>query len=405
MSADVNSLSDSYVMNTYRRYPATFVEGSGMYLYDASGEKYLDFVAGIAVVSLGHSHPKVTEAVSSQIKRLAHVSNLYYTEPMARLAEKLCDLLGWEDGRVFFCNSGAEANECAIKLVRKRSRLEFGQGRFETIAALDSFHGRTLETLAATGQPKKWEPFTPLPPGFRHVSYDDLPALEDAVDDSVCSILLEPVQGEGGIVVPSPDYLPGVRKICDAHDLGFIADEVQTGLGRTGEWFGFQESGAVPDVITLAKALGNGLPIGACAARGDHAEAFEPGDHATTLGGGPVVCAAALAVLDTLESEGLVPRAKEIGKYLGALLDGLNGSHSSVTGVRGKGLLLAVQLSGDFARNVAEDCLEQGLLINDVGSSTLRLCPPLIVEQEQCTQAVSILSEVLSRFDGNEVSS
>lgn len=387
------------LMNTYRRYPVTFTRGQGMYLFDESGRRYLDFVAGIAVTALGHSHPAVAGAVARQASLLTHVSNLYYTQPMAELSDKLCELLGWEDGRVFFANSGAEANECAIKLVRKWSREKYSAERYETVAAFGSFHGRTLETLAATGQPKKWEPFTPLPPGFRHVLFDDLPALEGAIDESVSSILLEPVQGEGGVVVPADDYLPGVRKICDAGDLAFIADEVQTGLGRTGQWFGFQESDSVPDVITLAKALGNGLPIGACVARGEHAETFQPGDHATTMGAGPVVCVAALTVLGVIESDGLVERSKKMGSYLSGLLREMSEAHDCVKQVRGKGLLIAVQLSGDFARDVAEAALQKGLLVNDVAPASLRLCPPLIVDEAQCDEAVGILSGVLRAFD------
>lgn len=387
-------------MNTYKRYPATFVKGEGMHLYDDSGRKYLDFVAGIAVTALGHSHPAVVEAISKQAAELTHVSNLYFTKPMADLSEKLCELLDWDDGRVFFANSGAEANECAIKLVRKWSREKYSATRFETVAAMGSFHGRTLETLAATGQPKKWELFKPLPPGFRHVAFDDLGALEGAIDENVASILLEPVQGEGGVVVPTDDYLPGVRKICDAGDLAFVADEVQTGLGRTGWWFAFQESGAVPDVITLAKALGNGLPIGACIARGELAETFQPGDHATTMGAGPVVCAAALTVLRVIESEGLVERSKELGDYLQGLLRRLIEVHDSVEEVRGKGLLIAVELTGEFARDVSERALEQGLLVNDVAPNAVRICPPLIVQKSQCDEAVEILSSVLREFDG-----
>lgn len=388
------------LMNTYKRYPATFVRGEGMYLHDDAGRKYLDFVAGIAVTALGHSHPAVVEAIAKQAAELTHVSNLYYTKPMADLSEKLCELLDWDDGRVFFANSGAEANECAIKLVRKWSREKYSGERFETIATMGSFHGRTLETLAATGQPKKWESFTPLPPGFRHVAFDDLGALEGAIDEKVASVLLEPVQGEGGVVVPDEGYLPGVRKICDAGDLAFVADEVQTGLGRTGWWFAFQESGAVPDVITLAKALGNGLPIGACIARGEFAETFQPGDHATTMGAGPVVCAAALTVLRVIESEGLVERSKDIGGYLQGLLRNMIEAHSCVEEVRGKGLLLAVELSGDFARDVSERALERGLLVNDVAPNAVRICPPLIVQKSECDRAAEILSKVFGEFDG-----
>jgi acetylornithine aminotransferase len=378
-------------MPTYRRYPVTFARGKGFYLYDETGRPYLDFVAGVAVTALGHAHPAVTEAVARQAGRLVHTSNLYYTEPMADLAQRLTGLLGWRDGRVFFANSGAEANECALKLVRKASRKP------ETIAAWGSFHGRTMQTLAATGQPAKWEAFQPLPERFVHVAYDDAPAVEEAVTDATAAILLEPVQGEGGVVVPGDGYLPAVRSICDARGLALILDEVQTGLGRTGEWFGFQAYGdaAVPDVISLAKALGNGFPIGACVARGQYATAFGPGDHATTVGGGPVVCSAALAVLDTIERDGLVERAGKVGDYLRQSLNGLVENYELPVAVRGRGLLLALQLGSDAARDVAMAALSEGLLVNDVAPSVLRFCPPLIIGEAECDEAVDVLAKVL----------
>lgn len=396
---DIKDVVSRRVMNTYRRYPVTLIRGEGMHLFDDAGRRYLDFTAGIAVVAVGHSHPKITEAVTKQISTLTHVSNLYYTEPMAKLADRLLNLLGWTDGRVFFANSGAEANECAIKLVRKWARGKYEDDRYETIATLGSFHGRTLETLAATGQPKKWEGFTPLPPGFKHVAYNDASAIESAIDSKVASVLLEPVQGEGGVVVPGDDYLPAVRKVCDTHGLAFIADEVQTGLGRIGHWFGFQSSGSEPDVITLAKALGNGLPVGACAAQGEFAEALVPGDHATTVGGGPVICAAALAVLDIIEGDGLVENAARMGAALKTELESMASRRSVVKEIRGKGLLLAVQLNDEVARDVVTKCMKRGLLVNDVLPSAIRISPPLIVEQDQCDEAVSILDEVLAGFD------
>lgn len=395
---NTQELADARVMPSYRRLPVTFVRGEGMYLYDESARQYLDFVAGVAVTALGHAHPAVTQAVASQATRLVHTSNLYYTQPMAQLADRICDLLGWDDGRVFFANSGAEANECAIKLVRRWAGTNFGPDRYGTIAALGAFHGRTLETLAATGQPAKWKPFSPLPPGFTHVAYDDAAAVEAAITGRESSVLLEPVQGESGVIVPSLDYLPAIRKVCSAHDLAFIADEVQTGLGRTGEWFGFQLSGAVPDVITLAKALGNGLPIGACAARGPWAEAFAPGDHATTIGGGPVICAASLAVLEVMYSEKLVENARLVGAYLKELLEGLVRTHEVVDSVRGVGLLLAVQLKSDLAQQVVTASLEKGLLVNNVTASAVRLCPPLIVNRSQCEEAVDLLGRVLEEL-------
>jgi acetylornithine/N-succinyldiaminopimelate aminotransferase len=393
------SLTEERLMTTYRRQPVTFVRGEGMFLYDAEGKEYLDFVAGVAVVALGHAHPAVAEAIADQAKTLVHTSNLYFTEPMVRLAERLCEVLGWPDGRVFFANSGAEANECAIKLIRKWSREKYSAERYETIAAHGSFHGRTFETLAATGQPQKWEPFTPLPAGFVHVPFDDSDAISRAVTDKTAAVMLEPILGEGGVIVPSEDYLPAVRKICDNSKLAFIGDEVQTGLGRTGSWFAFQESGAAPDVITIAKALGNGLPIAACVARGEFAEVFAPGDHATTMGGGPVVCRAALTVLDVIDSEGLVENARLMGKRLIDGLSSLAESSELVVEARGKGLLLALELEKEVAGQVVMAALEEGLLVNEVGPSRLRLSPPLIVAEQHCERAIDILRRVIARVE------
>lgn len=396
MSNEITGLADRWTMPTYKRLPVTFVRGEGMRLFDESGRGYLDCVAGIAVNALGHSHPAVVSAIAEQSSKLIHTSNLYYTGPMAELAHRLCGLLGWDDGRVFFGNSGAEANECALKLVRRWAGDRYGADRYGTIAALNSFHGRTLETLAATGQPAKWKPFLPLPVGFTHVEFDHPGALEDAITGAESSVLLEPVQGEAGVIVPSDGYLPFARELCDEHNLALILDEVQTGFGRTGDMFAFQHAGAVPDVITLAKALGNGLPIGACVARGEFAEAFQVGDHATTMGGNALACAVALAVIDTIESEGLVANSREMGAYLMQQLQELAGRQPAVTGVRGRGLLVALQLDSECAWDAVLACLEKGLLVNNVSPSALRLCPPLILTKADCDEAVGILDEVLT---------
>jgi acetylornithine/N-succinyldiaminopimelate aminotransferase len=398
-TAPMKSVTEERLMSTYRRQPVTFVRGQGMFLYDESGKEYLDFVAGVAVVALGHAHPAVAEAIAKQARTLVHTSNLYFTEPMVRLAERLCDVLGWPDGKVFFANSGAEANECAMKLIRKWSREKYSPERYETIAANGSFHGRTFETLAATGQPLKWETFSPLPAGFTHVPFDDVDALSAAITDRTAAVMLEPVLGEGGVIVPSDDYLPAVRRVCDEHGLMFVADEVQTGLGRTGNWFAFQESGAAPDVITIAKALGNGLPVAACVARGEFAEVFQPGDHATTMGGGPVVCAAALKVLEVIESEGLVENARKLGQQFQSELASMAEKFELVKEVRGKGLLLALELQKEVARDLVTEALEAGLLVNELGPNRIRLSPPLIVEQEHCDRAVELLSGVISRME------
>ncbi|MGH2726865.1 MAG: acetylornithine transaminase [Actinomycetota bacterium] len=384
----------AYHMHVYGRQPVAFARGEGVRLWDVEGREYLDFVAGIAVMSVGHSHPKVVAAVREQIGRLTHVSNLYYTEAQIRLAERLHGLLGW--GRVFFGNSGAEANECAMKLARRWQRENGRPERAGVVAALGSFHGRTVATLAATGQPHKHEPFAPLPPELvHHVPLNDADALDAALKDDIGALLLEVVQGEGGINPASPEYLKAARELCDERGMLLIFDEVQTGLGRTGRWFGFQHSGVVPDVVTLAKALGGGLPIGACVAREDVADAFKPGDHATTFGGGPVPCAAALAVLDVIESEELVANSARMGERLVARLRDALADVPAVTEVRGVGLLVGVQLAGEHAKDVVDAARGRGLLVNNVRPDTVRLSPPLIVEETDVDRAVAILTDAI----------
>jgi acetylornithine/N-succinyldiaminopimelate aminotransferase len=376
------------LMHTYPTPPVTFVRGQGSYLWDDQGRRYLDFLCGLAVTSLGHAHPAVADAIAEQARTLVHVSNLYGSVPGSEVAATLDRLLGG-GGRVFLCNSGAEANECAIKLARKWG----GYGRFGVISAYGSFHGRTLATLHATGQPTKHEAFQPLPEGFRHVAWDDLDALEAAIDPSVAAVLLEPVQGEGGVNPATAEYFAGVRALCDDRDLLFMVDEVQTGLGRTGHWFGFQRLAVRPDVVTMAKALGNGMPIGACWARAQVADAFVPGDHATTYGGQPLAAAAARATLAVMESEDVPARAQAAGERLRHDLAALAG----VAGVRGVGLLLAVELSGKRAKRVAALALDAGLVVNPVTETALRLAPPLLVSPEELDEAVAILAAVLQQ--------
>jgi len=379
-------------MQVYGRQPVGFVRGQGCLLWDTEGREYLDFLSGIAVMSVGHSHPVVVEAVTKQIGTLTHVSNLFYTEPQIRLAERLHALLGW--GRAFFANSGAEANECALKLARKWSALAHGTPRSGVVAALGSFHGRTFSTLAATGQPAKHEPFMPLPPWFTHVPFNDLDALDQAVDERTSAVLLEVVQGEGGVQLATPEFMAAARKACDDHGALLVVDEVQTGLGRTGRWFAFEHTGIVPDIVTLAKALGGGLPIGACIAREEVADAFAPGDHATTFGGGPVVCAAALAVLDVIEREGLVERAAAMGELLvRSLREAIR--PAAVREVRGSGLLVAVQLVEQHAAEVVARALDAGLVINAVSPDAIRFAPPLIVDADQIDRATAIVAGIL----------
>ncbi len=350
---EIEALDAANVMQTYGRRPVAFVRGEGTKLFDTEGKEYLDFLSGLAVTSLGHAHPEVAAAIGEQARTLLHVSNLYYNDVQPRVAARLNALLGG-DGRVFFCNSGAEANECAIKLARRYGQRNGGPDRFHVISAYGSFHGRTLTTLAATGQPQKQETFQPLPEGFRQVAFDDLEALATAMDERVAAVLLEAVQGEGGVIAASAEYLRGVRELCDEREALLIIDEVQTGLGRTGRWFGFEHSGVRPDVVTMAKALGNGAPIGACWARADIAAAFAPGDHATTFGGQPLVASAALAVLEVMERERVPERAERAGTRLVEGLAKLDG----VAEVRGVGLLIVAELApGSDAKAVAQECL------------------------------------------------
>lgn len=379
----------AFHMGVYSRSDVVFVRGEGSSLWDDQGNRYLDFLAGIAVMSVGHSHPRVVAAVKEQSERLGHVSNLFYNEPQARLAERLHNLLGW--GKVFFTNSGAEANECALKLARRAAAVR-GEPRSTVVTAMGSFHGRTFATLAATGQPAKHEPFAPLPPWFRFVDLNDRIALDEAVDEETSAVLLEVIQGEGGIHAADADYLDAARKLTDARGALLIYDEVQTGFGRTGAWFAYEHHDAAPDIVTFAKALGGGLPIGACVAREEIADAFNPGDHATTFGGGPIVCAAALAVLDVIEDEGLVANSADRGAYLAELAKGL----PRVVEVRGRGLMLGLELDAPDAPQVAAKALASGLVVGTAGPSVLRLTPPLNITSDECDRAVGVLATILA---------
>jgi predicted acetylornithine/succinylornithine family transaminase len=376
-------------MNTYPPQPVTFVRGAGSELWDDGGKRYLDFLCGLAVTGLGHSHPAIADALAEQSRTLLHVSNLFGTTVGPEVATTLDRLIGGPSGKVFFANSGAEANECAIKLARKWG----GRGKHQVISAFGSFHGRTLVTLHATGQPAKHEAFQPLPEGFRHVAWDDLDELERSIDPSCAAILLEPVQGEGGVQPATAEYFQGVRRICDERGLLFMVDEVQTGLGRTGEWFGFQHFGVEPDVVTMAKALGNGVPIGACWARDDVADAFVPGDHATTYGGQPLATSAARAVLQVMEAEDVPARATKAGAKLQADLAAVPG----IKGVRGIGLLIAAELAdGLVAGEVAARALDAGLVVNAVTPTALRLAPSLLISDAELDEGVAILRGVLA---------
>lgn len=377
-------------MPNYRPPAVQFVRGEGPYLWDSHGDVYLDFLSGLAVTSLGHSHPAVAAALAEQSQRLLHVSNLYATEHNGIVATMLDGLIGDGSpagGQVFFCNSGAEANEAAIKLARRYG----GPGRHNVVCAFQSFHGRTLATLAATGQPQKWDAFQPLPEGFRHVVWNDLDELERSLDDTVAAVFLEPVQGEGGVNPATTEFFEGVQRLCRERGILFMVDEVQTGLARTGRWFGFQHYDVSPDVVTMAKALGNGVPIGACWAKADVAASFSAGDHATTYGGQPLATAAARAVLSTMQAINAPVRAAEQGRALSDALVRLPG----VSGCRGLGLLLAVELDGVEAGPVAAECLKNGLVVNAVTPSAIRLAPPITIEESHIAEAVNKLAGCL----------
>lgn len=379
--------------NTYSRFPAAMVKGQGCRLWDADGKEYLDFLAGIAVCSLGHCHPAVTKAICAQAEKLLHVSNLFHTEPQIELAELLTRHSFAE--QVFFCNSGAEANEAALKL----ARIYSGAGRYEVISLNGSFHGRTLATVAATGQAKFHKGFEPLPEGFLHAEFNDPQELERLISSRTCAVLCEPLQGESGVRLFSPDYLSAVRKICDQHGLLLIFDEVQTGMGRTGTLFAYAQCGAVPDIMTLAKALANGLPLGAMLTRTEIAAAFTPGTHASTFGGNPVAAAAGIAVLKTMLAEGFFPDMAEQSRYFIQRLEELAGYFPEFcAGVRGRGLLLALVLTEQgiaHGQEIVQRMFERGLLINFAGMRVLRFIPPLTVGREEIDRLIAGLTEVL----------
>ncbi len=393
-SQTARELTERYLMATYRRIPVAFAHGEGVRLTDLEGKQYLDFIAGIAVSSLGHNHPAVTSAIQTQAARLLHVSNLYLVPEQAHLAQWLVEHSAGD--RAFFCNSGAEANEAAIKLVRKYWRAR-GSSRHEIIVAHGSFHGRTLAALAATAQPKYQQDFKPLPPGFVTVLFNDIGALRDAVTANTAAVMLEVVQGEGGYHFATREYLTGVRALCDEHGLLLLLDEIQTGVGRTGRWFAYEHFGITPDIVTLAKGLGGGVPVGAMLAT-EAASAFVPGDHGSTFGGNPLACSAAFSVLQTIEREHLLENAAQVGSYFLSALRDLAARHPVITDVRGLGLMIAVALSVD-AGPVVDACRGGGLLINAVQPKTLRIAPPLIVTTAEVDEAVRILGTVLAAVE------
>jgi acetylornithine/N-succinyldiaminopimelate aminotransferase len=384
--------ADKVVMHTYGRLPLVLVKGQGCRVWDDAGKEYLDFVAGLAVCNLGHAHPAVAQAAAEQLTRLVHVSNIYYTTPMVELAELLVRL-SFAD-RVFFANSGAEVNEGAIKLCRRYSNDKFGPGRHRIISALNSFHGRTMATLSATGQEKFSKGFEPMLEGFKFVPFNDLAALAAAVDESVCAVLLEPIQGEGGVCMPDADYLKGVRRLCNEKHLLLVLDEIQTGLGRTGKLFAHEHYGIKPDIMTLAKALAGGLPMGALLATEAVAAAFIPGTHASTFGGGPVLATAAKTALGLLSDEKFLAEVRAKGDYVQKALSRLQAKFPVIKEVRGLGLIWGLELEKD-GTPIVPACLERGLLINCTQGNVIRLLPPLVVEAAEIDRALAILEEAL----------
>jgi len=391
-TAEIIQMGDACVMKTYGRLQMALVRGKGARVWDAEGREYLDFVGGLAVNSLGHCHPAVTRAIADQAETLMHVSNLYYIEPQVKLASMLVQNSCGD--RVFFCNSGAEANEAAIKLARKYARVKGNTDKYEILTALKSFHGRTLATITATGQTKYQQGFDPLPQGFRYVPFNDMAALIEAVGPHTCAVMLEPIQGEGGVNEADPGYLRQVREFCSQKGLLLIFDEVQCGLGRTGKFLAHQLYGVEPDVFTLAKALGGGFPIGAMVAREEVAGAFVPGDHASTFGGNPLACAAGLAAVDQIINHGVADNCARVGDYFKGKLQELAGRYPFITDVRGKGLIIGAELSVD-GREIVNRCQDNGLLINCVNNNVLRFLPPLIITVDDVDQAVSIIEKVL----------
>ena len=384
--------TDNFVFQTYLRQGKAFVKGEGVFLWDEDGKKYTDFLAGIAVVSLGHCHPKITEAINQQASTLVHVSNLFYTIPQADLASKLCEK-SFSD-RVFFTNSGAEANEAAIKLSRRYFQKKGEKNRYKIITMEQSFHGRTMATLTATGQDKIKEGFSPLLEGFSHVPFNDIDALKSEIDETVCAIMLEPVQGEGGIIPADPDYLLAVRKLCNDKGILLIFDEIQCGMGRCGTLFAHELYNITPDIMTIAKALGNGFPIGAMLSTKDAATGFDYGSHATTFGGTPLATAAALEVVNIISKEKFLDRVRQMGQYFKNQLEKLKEKHTRVVDVRGKGLLLGLELDKNAGPLVVE-LFEKGFLVNGIQDKILRFAPPLIIEEKEIDRLIKGLNSLL----------
>ena len=392
----VVDIVEEYYLPVFARYNIVLSHGEGPYVYDNQGKKYLDFLAGIAVNLLGHANPKLVEAIADQASKIIHSSNLYYTEVQATLIKRLAALSGL--GKVFLANSGAEANEGAIKLARKYGKT-LNSDRIEIITANDCFHGRTLATLTATAQTKYQKGYEPLPAGFKYVPFNDIEALKAATTEKTCAIFLEPIQGEGGVNMPDATYLQQVRELCDKTGTLLILDEIQTGMGRTGSMFAYQEYGIVPDIVTLAKGLGGGVPVGAFIASDKVASVFHSGDHGSTFGGNPLVCAAANAVLTEMEENNLLDNAKKVGEYLQCGLVKLQKKYPTIISeVRGKGLIVGAELTIENGRDIVNACLEEGLIINCTAGNVLRFVPPLIIQPSHIDEMLAVLDNVLAKI-------
>jgi len=386
--------ASQYLASTYTRFPIVITKGEGCWLWDLNGRRYLDFLSGIAVCGLGHAHPALVEALTAQAKKLFHVSNLFYMEPQIKAAELLIEHSFGD--KVFFCNSGAEANEAAIKLARRYSWKKYGEGRSTIIAMENSFHGRTMATISATGQPKFQVGFAPLHPGFVHVPFNDIKALEQSLDEKTCAVMIELIQSEGGVNMADVEYIKKVRKLTEAKDILLMLDEVQTGMGRTGKFFAYEHYGIEPDVISLAKALGNGFPVGAIIAKDPVMAAFEPGTHASTFGGNPLASAAVIATINTLLEEDVIKNCAETGSYLHKGLMALKKKFPFITDIRGMGLLWGVELSvsGD---DIAKEFLKEGVILNCTKGKILRLIPPLIIKKDEVDIFIDIASRIFEK--------
>ena len=403
-TADLVAIARGTMSKNFRQAPVVLTRGEGLYVWDRTGRRYLDFIGGIAVNGLGHSHPRVIEATVRQVNQLVHVSNLYFNEPQIHLSQRLSQRFG--DGRVFLCNSGTEANEAALKLARRYASLVKGEAdRVGFVSFNNSFHGRTLGALAATGQPNYHEGFRPMIPGFRFADFNDIDSVAALVDETTCAVIVEPIQAEGGLILPAPGFLKALKSLCEERGALLILDEVQTGCGRTGTFFAYEHEGVKPDIVTLAKALGAGMPIGAMISTEEVSDGFAPGAHGSTFSGNAVACNVALAVLDCFVEEDLLAHVTRIGAFLGESLAQLAKTHELVEGARGRGLIWGLALTGDFAPELVAQCLDRGLLVNRLNARTVRFLPPLITQKSHVRAMCEILTEALEHVESAGVES